>query len=547
MYVMLLIVVIEAAFVAITIILVRSVWGFAYSNDKEVVKYISYMTPLLATSTFMDAIQSVLSSKRTEYQLVVIIVALILFRLGDMRLYEYCYEYCLSTIMEDEKDVGLEESLLSPAFDGEKIFFRVTSADMIKEAKLQLQLAGPLAAANLLQKCIQLTSIMFVGHLGALPLSGVSIATSVVNFTGFSLLKGMGSAMDTLCGQSHGAKQYHMLGAHLQTAIIVLSIVCIPFSILLAFTQQILMAAGQDAEISREAGIYCKWLIPSFFSYALLQCETRFLQAQNIVLPTMVSTGFSTLLHLFTCWNLVFRSELGFRVIAFNCKVQSFRSSVFTNKNVIRHILFGSATLYEKNLPPLDVTVYEIDLELRRFLAGAALAISISYGLNALLLAAYIKVSPACKKTLTGFSKPALRSILNFLRLATPSAAMLCFEWWAFEIMFLMSGLLPNAELEISVLSIITRVSNELGAGKQQAARLAVYVMLLIVVIEAAFVAITIILVRSVWGYTYSDDKEVVKYISYMTPLLATSTFMDAIQSVLSGKRTEYQSVVIIS
>ncbi|XP_031477557.2 protein DETOXIFICATION 16-like [Nymphaea colorata] len=369
---------------------------------------------------------------------------------------------------------------------------------LINEAKLQLQLAGPLAVANLLQKCIQLTSIMFVGHLGALPLSGVSIATSVVNVTGFNFLFGMSSALDTLCGQSHGAKQYHMLGADLQTAILVLSIVSIPFSLLLAFTQQILMAAGQDAEISREAGIYCKWLIPSLFSYALLQCETRFLQAQNIVLPTMVSTGFCTLLHLFTCWTLVFRSELGFR--------------------------------------------------------GAALAISISYWINALLLAAYIKASPACTKTRTGFSKPDLRSTVNFLRLATPSAAMLCLELWAFEIMILMSGLLPNGELEISVLSITlnascavytipaglgqaisARVSNELGAGKQQAARLAVYVMLLMVVIEAAFVAITIILVRSVWGYAYSDDTEVVKYISDMTPLLATSTFLDAIQSVLSG------------
>ncbi|KAF3794988.1 hypothetical protein EJ110_NYTH06217 [Nymphaea thermarum] len=72
-------------------------------------------------------------------------------------------------LMGEEKDVAPEESLLSPAFDGEKIFIRVTSADMINEAKLQLQLAGPLAVANLLQKCIQLTSIMFVGHLGALP------------------------------------------------------------------------------------------------------------------------------------------------------------------------------------------------------------------------------------------------------------------------------------------------------------------------------------------------------------------------------------------
>ncbi|KAK1565244.1 hypothetical protein Q3G72_022327 [Acer saccharum] len=48
---------------------------------------------------------------------------------------------------------------------------------------------------------------MFVGHLGELALSGASVATSFATVTGFSLLMGMASALDTLCGQSYGAKQ----------------------------------------------------------------------------------------------------------------------------------------------------------------------------------------------------------------------------------------------------------------------------------------------------------------------------------------------------
>ncbi|KAL2925345.1 Protein DETOXIFICATION 17 [Bienertia sinuspersici] len=35
---------------------------------------------------------------------------------------------------------------------------------------------------------LQLISIMFVGHLGELPLSGASMATSFASVTGFSLL-----------------------------------------------------------------------------------------------------------------------------------------------------------------------------------------------------------------------------------------------------------------------------------------------------------------------------------------------------------------------
>jgi MATE family multidrug resistance protein len=40
------------------------------------------------------------------------------------------------------------------------------------------------------------------------------------------------------------------------------------------------------------------------------------------------------------------------------------------------------------------------------------------------MLALYVKFSPSCAKTWTGFSKEALHNIPSFLRLAIPSAAM---------------------------------------------------------------------------------------------------------------------------
>ncbi|WRX17773.1 Multi antimicrobial extrusion protein - like 10 [Theobroma cacao] len=60
--------------------------------------------------------------------------------------------------------------------------------NIFEEVKKQLWLAGPLIAVNLLQYCIQMISVMFVGHLGELALSGASMATSFATVTGFSLL-----------------------------------------------------------------------------------------------------------------------------------------------------------------------------------------------------------------------------------------------------------------------------------------------------------------------------------------------------------------------
>ncbi|KAL7001060.1 hypothetical protein U1Q18_002214 [Sarracenia purpurea var. burkii] len=60
---------------------------------------------------------------------------------------------------------------------------------VFEEAKRQVRLAGPLVVVSLLQYCLQVISIMFVGRLGELPLSGASLATSFASVTGFSVLE----------------------------------------------------------------------------------------------------------------------------------------------------------------------------------------------------------------------------------------------------------------------------------------------------------------------------------------------------------------------
>ncbi|XP_060670532.1 protein DETOXIFICATION 2-like [Ziziphus jujuba] len=56
------------------------------------------------------------------------------------------------------------------------------------EVKKQLWPAGPLISVSLLIYSLQMISVMFVGHLGELSLSGASMATSFASVTLFSLL-----------------------------------------------------------------------------------------------------------------------------------------------------------------------------------------------------------------------------------------------------------------------------------------------------------------------------------------------------------------------
>uniref|UniRef100_A0A453RG22 Protein DETOXIFICATION n=1 Tax=Aegilops tauschii subsp. strangulata TaxID=200361 RepID=A0A453RG22_AEGTS len=393
---------------------------------------------------------------------------------------------------------GVEEALLlaSRATDGGRD--EGLGLGVRDEVKKQLWLAGPLIAGALLQNLIQMISVMYVGHLGELALAGASMASSFATVTGFSLLLGMASALDTLCGQAYGARQYHLLGVYKQRAMVILTLVSIPLAVVWFYTGEILLLFGQDPDIAAEAGTYARWMIPAIFAYGLLQCHVRFLQTQNIVFPVMASAGAAAAFHLLVCWLLVYVAGMGSK--------------------------------------------------------GAALSNAISYWVYVIVLAVYVRVSGSCKETWTGFSTEAFRDVLSFFRLAVPSALMVCLEMWSFELIVLLSGLLPNPKLETSVLSISlntaafvwmipfglgsaisTRVSNELGAGRPDAARLAVRVVVFLAMAEGLVMGLVLICIRYVWGHAYSDVEEVVTYVAWMMLIISVSNFFDGIQCVLSG------------
>lgn len=83
--------------------------------------------------------------------------------------------------------------------------------------------------------------------------------------------------------------------------------------------------------------------------------------------------------------------------------------------------------------------------------------------------------------------------------------------------------------------SCSVRVSNELGADRPHAARMAVRVAAALALAEGLIVGLVIIMVRNVWGKVYSNEKEVVRHVAALMPLLALGHLVDGFQSVLSG------------
>lgn len=84
-------------------------------------------------------------------------------------------------------------------------------------------------------------------------------------------------------------------------------------------------------------------------------------------------------------------------------------------------------------------------------------------------------------------------------------------------------------------LIISTRVSNELGAGNSQGARISVFTVMLLTVMEAILVSATLFGCRNIFGFVYSSEMEVVNYVAKIAPLLSLSVIMDGLQASLSG------------
>ncbi|CAN6812381.1 unnamed protein product [Brassica oleracea] len=363
--------------------------------------------------------------------------------------------------------------------------------------KLSL-LAAPMAIVTIAEYLLPVISVIVAGHNGELQLSGVALATSFTNVSGFSILYGLVGALETLCGQAFGAKRYEIIGTYTYSAIASNIPICFLISILWIYIEKLLVSLGQDPDISRVAGSYAFWLIPGLFGQAIVIPLTRYLQTQALVLPLLYTAVATLLFHVPVCWTMV---------------------SVFG---------LGSN--------------------------GAALAISVSFWFYALILACYVRFSTSCEKTRGLISDDFVSCVKQFFQYGIPSAAMVCLEWWLFELLVLWSGLLPNPKLETSVLSICfttaalhyvipggvaaavsTRVSNNLGAGNPQVARLSVFSGLCLWLVESIFFTTLLFTCKNIIGCAFSNSKEVVDYVADLAPLLCLSFILDGFTAILNG------------
>ena len=85
---------------------------------------------------------------------------------------------------------------------------------------------------------------------------------------------------------------------------------------------------------------------------------------------------------------------------------------------------------------------------------GAALALDITYILNMILTDLWVSWSKICPEAWIKIDKEAFKEWGSYLKIGIPGACMLCFEWWAFELLAIFSGYLGVIQLAAEVVVI---------------------------------------------------------------------------------------------
>ncbi|XP_062216306.1 protein DETOXIFICATION 48-like [Phragmites australis] len=354
---------------------------------------------------------------------------------------------------------------------------------VVGEARAIGRVSVPMAVTGLVMYSRALISMLFLGRLGELALAGGSLALGFANITGYSVLSGLALGMEPICGQAFGARRGKLLALALHRTVLLLLAVALPISLLwITSTGYILKLLGQDEGVADAAQMFAAYASADLAVLAVLHPLRVYLRSQNLTLPITACSLFSVLLH-----------------------------------------------------GPIN---YLLVVRLRMGVAGVALAVALT-DLNLLLaLLCFLSISGAHRDSWVGPTSDCLRGWPALLRLAVPTATAVCLEWWWYELMIVLSGLLANPRATVASMGILiqatslvyvfpsslgqgasTRVSHQLGAGRPAGARRTAGAALSIGLVVGLAAATFMVSVRNHWGRMFTSDADILRLTAVALPI----------------------------
>ncbi|GAA0152235.1 transporter [Lithospermum erythrorhizon] len=368
----------------------------------------------------------------------------------------------------------------------------------VQESKELFHLSFPIALTALILYTRSILSMVFLGYLGDTELAGGSLAIGFANITGYSVLSGLALGMEPLCSQAFGAQRPKLLSLTLQRSIIFLLVCSLPIAYIWLNISNILLYLHQDSDITSLAHIFLVFSLPDLLINSFIHPIRIYLRAQGITHPLTLATLVGTVLHLPINYFLVLRMKFGVAGVA----ASSATSNVIVLVTLVLYIWFKG--LHEPT---------------------------------------WTKPSLEC---LTGWAP--------LIRLAGPSCVSVCLEWWWYEIMTILCGLLADPKATVASMGVLiqttsllyvfpsslgfavsTRVGNELGANRADKARVVSIVSIFIAGLLGLSAMCFASSMKDVWARMFTEDVDILRLTSAALPIIGLCELGNCPQTVACG------------
>lgn len=377
--------------------------------------------------------------------------------------------------------------------------FATLSTTPLLELKVLIKYCIPLTITFILEHFFSIVCLVVVGHLGKDELAAVSLGSMTTTIT-FAIFEGIATALDTLCPQAYGAKNYVLLSIHVQRCFIFSLAVYIPCALLWWYSSTYLKFIIQTERVLQLTEVFLRVLTVGGPAYIFFENAKRFLQAQGIFEAGTGILFLSAPFNIFLSWFLVWNEKFGMGFI------------------------------------------------------GAPIATIINFYLMSILLVLYVVFIDGKK---CWFGIATVTELLSNWRelstLAIPGIIMLESEYFAYEIMTLFASYLGTIQLaaQSAVSSIAslaymvpfaisiatsTRIANFIGGSNVHGAKIATYMGLYLGLTLALCNCVLLFTFKSHIAKLFSEDQQVIDLIVYLfSPYIAVIQIFDGVACVASG------------
>ncbi|KAF8072612.1 DTX14 [Scenedesmus sp. PABB004] len=412
---------------------------------------------------------------------------------------------------------------------------------LAQEALQLAAIAGPLFVEGVAAIGEQLVATACVGRLpGAVPLSSLVLSQAIYNVSGYSVVSGLASALETLCGQAFGAGKRELLATMLVRAQLVCACAVLPTALawgsgalawllpqvgqepaIAAPTSQCVRARARarrprgragpphsqrstaDRAPTARAGRLLQLMVPALGLSVLTETTVQFLLAQGLAWPGMAASLAGLALSPVLNWGLVWWAGLG--------------------------------------------------------LPGAALAMVAVQGTLVVILLSYMLLRE-CRPAAGGSDwrgfrlADAVKGWGQYLSLGVPCVVMVCAEWWVWEVLVLLAGWLPSPEIAVAVMGLstqlsllpwmlcyaigtatATRTAQALGAGSAAGAARVCRLACVLSLVSSLGLCAAVWLARGPMVAALTRDLDIQEQLKHVLPVVVAAILCDGQVAVLSG------------